>query len=477
MQQKTILNKLWTLWGIKEEFKVKVFLLSTTFLLMSSCLVIWRPLKIAIFSKMVGPTFIPNAKIYSLLIIIPLILIYSKLVDWLKKHQLLYCFAIAHGIGGLIFAYFLAHPVYGIANTQATPSRWLGWIFYCFMESFDAFFSTSFWSFADSVNNPSDAKYYYGFYVIGSKIGGILSAGLLYIVLGYAPLIGEARLLPGTLAVGSLLLFAAAITIYYLIKKVPEGKMHGYEQAYQLEKHKEVPEKKSLLNSIKAPFEGLRLMLKFPYVLGIFSMVVFYEIIIVMVDYYVMLLAHEAHPTASGMTGFYAQYYFFMNLIGLGIAFLGTTPMLRLFGIRFSLFVFPFLCLIILTVPFLFPIPWILTATLIGLRALNYALNHPTREALYIPTTNAIKFKAKTWTDAFGSRIAKSTGSAINLSLGVLEKSVALMSSIMISIGLTSIWIVVTYFLGRTLQNALDKKLVIGEDGESPENQSNNPTL
>lgn len=477
MQQKTILDRLWTLWGIKEEFKVKVLLLSTTFLLMSSCLVIWRPLKIAIFSKMVGPTFIPSAKIYSLLILIPLILFYSKLVDWLKKHQLLYCFAIAHGIGGLIFAYFLSDPIYGIANTQATPNRWLGWIFYCFMESFDAFFSTSFWSFADSVNNPSDAKYYYGFYVIGSKIGGIISAGLLYIILGYATSIGEATLLPSSLAMGSLMLFAAAIAIYYLIKKVPESKMHGYEQAYQLEKHKETQEKKSLFQTLQAPFEGLKLMLKYPYVLGIFSMVVFYEIIIVMVDYYVTLQAHAAHPTVSGMTGFYAQYYFLMNLIGLGIAFLGTTPMLRLFGIRYSLFVFPVLCLIILTVPFLCPVPMVLTATLIGLRALNYALNHPTREALYIPTTHAIKFKAKTWTDAFGSRIAKSTGSAINLSLNALEKSAALMSSIALSLGLTTVWIVVTYFLGRTLQNALDKKLVIGENGGSQENHPEDTTV
>lgn len=474
MQQKTWLDRLWSLWGIKGEFKAKVFLLSFTFLLMSACLVIWRPLKISIFSKMVGPTYIPNAKIYSLCVLIPLILLYSKLVDWLKKHQLLYCFTIAHGIGGLIFAYFLADPVYGIANTQTIPNRWLGWFFYCFMESFDAFFSTSFWSFADSVNNPSDAKYYYGFYVVGSKIGGILSAGILYTVVCGVTSITQAVLLPGALAVGSLLLFAASASIYALIRLVPEGKMHGYEQAYQLEKQKTVGEKKSLIETLKAPFEGLNLMLRYPYVLGIFSMVVFYEIIIVMVDYYVTLQAHATHATVGGMTGFYAQYYFLMNLIGLGIAFLGTTPMLRLFGIRYSLFVFPFLCLIILVVPFLFPIPFVLTGTLVGLRALNYALNHPTREALYIPTTNAIKFKAKTWTDAFGSRIAKSIGSAINWSLNIVENSVALISSITLSLGLTSLWIVVTYFLGRTLQNALDNKLVIGENGDDTKQKKNN---
>src|SRR5277367_4194559 len=134
MQEKLFV-KLSRLWEIKKEFKLKVFFLSFTFLLMSACLVIWRPLKVSVFAKMVGPTFVPDAKIYSLFLLIPLILFYSKLVDWLRRHQLLYCFTIAHGLGGLIFYFFLSHPVYGIANTEISSSRILGWAFYFFMES------------------------------------------------------------------------------------------------------------------------------------------------------------------------------------------------------------------------------------------------------------------------------------------------------------------------------------------------------
>ena len=48
------------------------------------------------------------------------------------------------------------------------------------MESFNAFYSTTFWSFADSINNPKDAKHTYGLLVSGSKIGGILSSLLFY---------------------------------------------------------------------------------------------------------------------------------------------------------------------------------------------------------------------------------------------------------------------------------------------------------
>jgi ATP:ADP antiporter, AAA family len=464
MQEQPKLN-VTRLWSIKPEFKKKVFFLSLTFLLMSMCLVIWRPLKMAVFSKMVGAYHVPDAKLYSLLYVIPLILLYSKLVDWLRRHQLLYCFTLFHAVGGVIFSILLAHPVYGIANTEVNANRWLGWAFYFFMESFDAFFATAFWSFADSVNNPKDAKNYYGFFVSGSKIGGIIASAILYVVLSCTSPQNHLRLLPGALFVGSCMLVAAASAIYLLMKNVPDDYMHGYEAAYQLEKHKQKGPK-GLLATIKSPIEGLLIMVKSPYVLGIFSIVAFYEIIIVIFDWWVALHADATMPSVGAMTAYYAFYYFLMNAIGLAISFLGTTPLLRVIGIRVSLFLFPLLCTVLLLITYLFPTAGIFFAVLVALRSLNYALNHPTREVLYIPTTKDIKFKAKTWTDAFGSRIAKSFGSIFNVSLKGASSTFALLSSLSLSFSLTFLWIIIVYFLGKTLQDAIDTKQVIGQKTE-----------
>ncbi len=185
---------------------------------------------------------------------------------------------------------------------------------------------------------------------------------------------------------------------------------------------------------------------------------------IVMIEYRVAVNADAAHATVGGLTGFYALYYLLMNAIGLIISLFGTTPLLRFFGIRASLFAFPLLCLGILLVTFIFPTEGIIFALFVGLRAFNYALNHPTREVLYIPTTKDIKFKAKTWTDAFGSRIAKSCGSIINVSLKGLPQSFALCSTLLLSISFSSLWLIIVYFLGRTLQYAVDNKKVIGDD-------------
>lgn len=460
--QDGFLKRIQRLWSVNKEFQSKVLFLSLTFMLMSGCLVIWRPLKVSIFAKMVGPTYVPLAKLLSLSLLIPLILLYSKLVDWLRRHHMLYCFTIGHGIGGIIFYFLLSHQIYGIANTTVSSDRILGWAFYFFMESFDAFFATTFWSFADSVNNPKDARNYYGLFVSGSKIGGILSAGLLYLIItlgGYESHV----LLPKALFMGSLMLFAAAYTIFCLIKKVPEGKMHGYEAVYQLEKTK-TPERFSFWQSFKSAFEGLIITIKNPYVLGIFSLVFFYEIVIVVFDYLVMIQADAAHPTVNSLTAFYAFYYFIMNVIGLIIAFFGTTPILRIFGLRLSLFVYPILTIVLLIATVLYPVGWVLFAALVGLRALNYALNHPTREVLYIPTVKQVKFKAKTWTDAFGSRIAKSSGSLFNMSMNYLPHAAAVVSSISLSISITTVCLFVTYFLGKKFQHCIDNRLVIGSD-------------
>ena len=453
------------LWSVKPEFRQKVFYLSLTFLLMSCCQVVWRPLKMAIFSKMVGAYLIPDAKLYSLLYVIPLILVYSKLVDWLRRHHLLYCFTIFHAVGGLIFAYLLAHPVYGVANTVASPDRILGWAFYFFMESFDAFYSTTFWSFADSVNNPKDAKNYYGFFVSGSKIGGIVASLILYLALSQSTVTDQHWLLPRALFAGSIMLLFAAGAIHRLIKKVSDDYMHGYEAAYRLETNK-TSEPFTFWSSLRSSVDGLIIMVKKPYVLGIFSLVAFYEIMVVIFDWWVALHADSTNGTVGAMTAYYAFYYLLLNLVGLGISFFGTTPLLRVIGIRLSLFIFPVLCLGMLIITYLIPSPSIFFAVLVALRSLNYSFNHPTREVLYIPTTKDIKFKAKTWTDAFGSRIAKSFGSVFNASLKGSSPAYALLSGLSLSFGLTFLWLIIVYFLGKTLQDAIDHRQVIGQTDE-----------
>jgi AAA family ATP:ADP antiporter len=456
----SILDKMQATWGIKKEFRLKVLFLTLAFFMLTACQAIWRPLKTAVFISLVGAKQIPKAKLLLMLPLVFLIIIYSKLVDWLRRHHLFYWFAISHGIAGIIMFFLLSDPVYGLPNTAQSSSRLLGWMYYLFMESFGAFMSAVFWSFANSINKPKDAKNYYSLLVSGSKIGGILGAGSLFTItffIGRSTLYNNPTTVPYFVLAGSLLLFAAAGAIYLLMKYVPGYLMHGYESAYQLEKKREI-EKKSMWKSFKDAFEGFFIIAKTPYVFGILTIIMSYEVIIVIFDYLLALAASSKHSDVLSLTNFYSLYMLLMHSVGLVIALFGTAPIQRFLGIRLSLFACPAITLLVMVTVFFSPTPEIIFGAVVLLRALNYGLNHPTREALFIPTTKAIKFKAKAWTDAFGSRIAKATGSFCNdfLLYGLVQ-----VSSIF-SIAITAGWIVITYFLGKTFQSTVKQNKVIG---------------
>ncbi|MBT6049159.1 MAG: hypothetical protein HOG49_20375 [Candidatus Scalindua sp.] len=251
--------------------------------------------------------------------------------------------------------------------------------------------------------------------------------------------------------------------------------MHGYEAAYQREKGKKYAAREeakksdkdeeqktfiqSVLHSLKQMFEGVFVMVRSPYVLGIFSIIAFYEIIIVIFDFIVLIVADGASTSAGQLTSYYAMYILCMHSVGLFIAFLGTVPLQRFLGIRFSVLVPPVLAGGLLVLALFVQTPAVFFAVIVILRAVNYGLNHPTREALYVPTTKAIKFKAKAWTDAFGSRISKGAGSLFNVSFKGLA-----FPSIVFSMGLSVLWFIVSHALGNKYQHAIDNKEVIGEE-------------
>jgi AAA family ATP:ADP antiporter len=461
-----IFEKMEAIWGIKKEFRLKVLFLTLAFFMLTACQAIWRPLKTAVFISLVGAKQIPKAKMLLMLPLIFLIIIYSKLVDWLRRHQLFYWFAISHGLVGILMFFLLSDPVYGLPNTAQSSSRLLGWMYYLFMESFGAFMSAVFWSFANSINKPKDAKNYYSLLVSGSKIGGILGAGSLFtltLIFGRSSsMFNSPTTVPYFVLAGSLLLFAAAGAIYLLMKYVPGYLMHGYESAYQLEKKREVT-KKTMWQSFKDAFEGFFLIAKNPYVFGILTIIMSYEVIIVIFDYLLALAASSKHSDVLSLTNFYSLYMLLMHSVGLVIALFGTAPIQRFLGIRLSLFACPAVTLLVMLTVFFVPSPEIIFSAVVLLRALNYGLNHPTREALFIPTTKAIKFKAKAWTDAFGSRIAKTTGSFFNdfILHGLVHASTVL------SMAITGVWVVIAYFLGKTFQSTVDQNKVIGAQEEN----------
>lgn len=462
---KAIIN---SLLNIEKHERLKVALLTLAFFLIIGAYTVAKELKDSIFISIVGKEYVPWAKWLTMLALVPPILIYSKLVDKMRRYQLLCFFSAFFGFIGLFFALLIGHQVIGLPNTNSSPYRIFGWLFYFFVEGYSPFLVSVFWAFANSITNPEEAKKNYGLMVAGSKVGGMLTAGLAWALFSMEMSSSPDRLSRDVvnhqivLGLTSLMLIIVPFIIWSLMKKVPGKYLHGYEAAYQVEK-----QKSKLGKAETGIFSGLFMLLKYPYVLGIFAMGFFYEIVYTVLSYLRLGVAQSNAVTISGVSVFLLQIAFIAHFVGLIISLFGTRELLRRLGERVCLLLIPLLSGLVLFYFMFNATPYALVVAFVALRAINYAFSWPVKESLYIPTVKEIKFKSKSWIDAFGSKFAKTSGSAFNILTARVGQTMLLPIHSFFFALVIGVWFFAAYLLGKRFEWAVAHDEVIGaEDTE-----------
>ena len=438
----------------------KICFLSLAFFCVIGAYTILKELKDILFVLFVGKAYMGEVKFISMFVLVPATMLYAKLVDSMTKFQLLCFYSGLYGVVGLIIAYFLADPTCGMPNTVASPYRWFGWFIYLFYEGAVPFVVSLFWSFANSVTNPETAKKGYTLMIAGSKLGGMFTAGLAWMLLTPTGIIGNIGLTDIfihqlLLVIGSLLLCCAPLIIYYLLKEGNQENLHGYEAVYKIEKEeeKEGTGKTGMLS-------GLLIMFQQPYILAIFAIIFFYELLNVVLSYQRIGILQEAGGFSAKMFGQRAV----IHMIGFFVSFFGTRVLLKKLGERVCLILTPIFIGLLLIY---FMTTYDENAVLVvftGLGVLNYAFASPLRESLYIPTVKDIKYKSKSWIDSFGMKISKTCSSAFITSVKNVAPGTMAFNLIYISFFSTiiALWIFVAWWLGRRYTQAVKNNEVIG---------------
>lgn len=461
--------------------RLKVLCLSIAFFFIIAGYSLVRELKSSIFLAVVGKNFAPTAKILGLFVLTPAILLYSKLVDSMRRYELLMCCAAFFGLVGLIFTFFIGHATIGIANTDTHPYRLFGWLFYFFVEGYSPFLVSVFWAFANSVTSPEEGKRTYGLIVASSKLGGALSVGLAWALFAKSvqlqDIVSGVGLHQLVLGISSCLIMCVPVIIYILIKKVPGRYLHGYEAAYQLEKQKleeekllsggeevakKVADKKS--TGREGVFAGLYMLLRYPYVLGIFGMVFFYEMVDSVIGFLRLSIGQAHAEDISGLSAFLFKTVFISHVVGMFVSYFGTGTLLSRLGERFCLLIIPLLSGLMLLYFMLDMTPLSLIIVGTVLKAMNYGFSSPVRESLYIPTVKEIKFKSKSWIDAFGSKFGKATGSTFNHYSAVFGSAFFLPAHAFLFASIVGLWFVTAFLLGKRFDQAISKNEVIGAE-------------
>ncbi|HJM68762.1 MAG TPA: Npt1/Npt2 family nucleotide transporter [Candidatus Babeliales bacterium] len=438
----------------------KFGILSATFFLIVGAYWLLRLLKDVVFFKTAFPISLgwepgygrlmqPTVKFLSPFVIIVLVLIYSKLLDWFKKEKVFFIICSIYGtIFGVIGVLLALSSFYSPAILGKTVLAVLGWVSYFSVESFGSLLITLFWSYSVSVCTTDEAKRGFPLIVAGAQIGAIGGSVLTL----FSDKIGGA----GPLFIASsffTFLVVVAINVFTLV--VPANRRVGNKVAAKIAQKKE--------GFIEGFTSGLTLIIKNSYLIGVLIVSTFYEIAGQIVDYQ-MKSQVDVYP---GFAKFQGIYGVATNSLSFFVALLGTSYLLKRFGTRICLLIYPVsfaMALIAFYLYYSFGSPstqqllWTTLVVMVVIKGVSYAVNNPTKDMMYIPTSRDAKFKSKGWIDMFGGRSAKSAGTRITNAFKHNFNQLMIFGTLF-GLGVIGVWLIAAFMVGK--KNA---KLV--RDGE-----------
>jgi AAA family ATP:ADP antiporter len=437
------------LWGDLTPDELKRFWrLSTIFFVLIGVYWFIRVMKDPVFSLLVGYKYQPFAKIVSLFVVVGAVLLYSKLVDLLKKNVLFYLICSFFGLSFLGLGYVISHP--GILSTATgstlsstfsfIPGSFLGWFIYCFIESFGSIVPALFLAIVASTMSTELAKKGYGMIYAFGQLGVILGTGF---VASYVKTLGFGILF----AMGGIFIGILPFLMKWYMTTSPIA----------IERQCSSSEQKPKTGIL----EGLRLLLSRPYIAGLFVVTTMYEVIGTIVEFQMGLCATETYGvSAEGIASFAwlkAMNGMSVGILSLAFALFGTSFLMRRLGLKFCIISYPTMIGITIATIFgfycagasLYFLMWAFFCAVVLFKGLSYTLNNPSKEVMYIPTSNDVKFKAKGWIDGFGSRAAKSTGALVTGSLGANLSALIVFGSVA-ALGIVAFWVFVAAYVGNT---------------------------
>jgi ATP/ADP translocase len=441
-----------TLWGDLTRDEAKKFgILSITLMFILGNYWMLRTTKNAIFGMFVDfQANQPYAKLLSLVVMALLVLVYSKLIDMFKKDTVFYILSCFFGLWLLGLSYCIANPnmvSVGEGSFLAPyvswiPGKALGWLVYITFEAITLMIAL-FWAFVASTTKTESAKRGYGLMIFVAQIGTIAGSAF---VANYAKSFGLANIV----MLGGFFVLAVSLLIKWYMAVIP---------------HEDVVDSAAEAKKPKTGFfEGLKLLATRPYVMGVFVVATTYEIVGTILEFQMNSLGSIVYPDKALFAQFNAQYGIGVNSLAFVFSLIGTSFFMRKLGLRFCLMAFPTIIGCIVTTILVYnymnggqpaPLMWALFFGMVGIKGLSYALNNPTKEVMYIPTSKDIKFKAKGWIDLFGGRTTKGAGSGITIAFKDSLPNLLLYGSL-ISLGIIGIWVIIAMYVGNKF-NKLQK--------------------
>lgn len=366
------------------------------------------------------------AKVVNMIVVYAIVVLFTYLSRKLKRQHLNLFLNLFFGGLFILFAILLKSP------DPATS-----WSFYVLGDMFNSAMVTFFWAYSNDIFNSDQAKRTYGIVGLGGIIGGIVGSTF---VVGYVGEVGRS-----TLLYFCLIPLAVMVTIGYIVNR----------------RAKPAPEKKEQKpcaegKRCNALFEGANIVFRSKYLIAIVGIIGLYEIVSNIVDFQL------SATIASGISGDLEKdaYFGFVgqitSIISLIVQLFLTSFVMKRYGVGIALLFLP-IAITLGSIGFLV-IPSLLFVTIMSAsdNSLNYSINQSAKEALYTPTEQDVKYKAKAFIDMFIQRFAKVLAVVLNLVVAAWVGLEHVRWLSIVCLIILVFWMLVVRYAGREFEKKAD---------------------
>ena len=425
---------------IKRQELPLALLMFSYFFLVITCFWILKPIKKGLFIEfydengfdLLGVAYsAPQAellaKILNMVVAFAAVVVFTRLSRQLRRQQLTLVFAVFFIACYVLFGQWLHQP--NDANV---------WSFYLFGDLYSTLMVATFFAFLNDSVTPDAAKRLYGLVGLGGVCGGVFGSSVVsanVALLSYA----------------SWLWICSGLTLLIMAVAFAAGRqlrMSGYAPA---------AEAAAPAAQGNAATEGARLVFSSRYLMSIVAIVGLYEVISTIIDFqFTFTVAHYLDGPDIGRH--FALVFSITNWVSLLVQLFLTSFIMTRFGLAAALLVLPFTIALGSSVFLLFPALWVGSLLSTADNGFSYSINQSAKEALYVPTTQAEKYRAKAFIDMFVQRFAKAIAVVISLGITFMFKDISSLRYLgLLTLALIVIWVIAARYAGRQF-NASEAK-------------------
>ncbi len=373
--------------GLSRETRIKGVLLSAWFFVTVATLWLLKPVRVASLLVHLGAAETPYVRLAGVATVAVVVAFYSWAVNRLSRVSVVRWSHLL--FAGLLFVFWLSLRLWG---------SWLGaqrpfvWAVYIMVEIYSVMMIGIFWTYTNDIVTQTESDQLYGLVGVGGIVGG--AAGGAFVD-AFTRRIGPINLL---------IICAGLVLVSAVLGSITEAVVHPAER------HVATKE-----GGFGAALEGAREVRASRYLMLIVGIVIAYEFTATLTDFGISVIFEHSYHDEVELTKMYGRLGWIVSATAL-VSQIILVPLLLPLK-RIALLVPPGVMMI--GALGVMVIPVVATAMVLAAsdRGLNYSIQQATKESLYVPLSDAQKYKSKAFIDMFIDRAAKAMAAFVLIAI------------------------------------------------------------